>query len=164
MTVTHARTYTLCVAQYHRGHSFDGQQMPLHWALFLLPNATPESLRSSSSGKESADQVDHWGTCYQAIGNSDTFAFSRTEDECMEILTQEYRGCLSLGEIDPKRREEVDPLVQRVPVYRQRRDWNCQNWVLAAVDRLKASELVGENVTSSGVRNDLEDILRAWKP
>ncbi|KAH7884689.1 hypothetical protein F5I97DRAFT_1488063 [Phlebopus sp. FC_14] len=158
------QTQTLCVAHYWRGHAFDGQRLPLHWALFLISNATPESLRESSSGKESADEVDHWGTCYQAIGNIDTFAYSRTDDECMEILADEYRGCLPLGDIDNSRLEEVDSLLQQVAVYRAREDWNCQNWVLAALDKLKSKGLVAPNVTPNGVRNELEDILRAWKP
>ncbi|KAF9237644.1 hypothetical protein BU15DRAFT_63033 [Melanogaster broomeanus] len=136
--------------------------MPLHWALFLIPNATTQSLDASSSGTESAAQVDHWGTCYQAIGNIDTFAYS-SDHECMEILADEYRGCLPLGEIDISRCDEVELLMRQVSVYRGREDWNCQNWVLGAVEKLKAKGLVTPNVTPNGIRNELEDILRNWK-
>jgi hypothetical protein len=106
--------------------------------------------------------VDHWGTCYQAIGNIDTFAYSCTEDECMEILAEGYRGCLVVGQVDSFS-AEVDALLQRITVFRSREDWNCQNWVLAALERLKAFNYVASNVSDNGVRNELEDILTNWK-
>ncbi|KAJ8589542.1 hypothetical protein M405DRAFT_817844 [Rhizopogon salebrosus TDB-379] len=121
-----------------------------------------DSIEASSSGKECADQVDHWGTCYQAIGNTDTFAYSCTEDECMEILAEGYRGCLVVGQIDSFS-AEMDASLQRVTVFRRREDWNCQNWVLAALERLKAFNYVASNVSANGVRNELEDILTNWK-
>ncbi|KAF8842087.1 hypothetical protein BDN67DRAFT_948373 [Paxillus ammoniavirescens] len=155
-------TLKLCVAHYWRGYSFDGQRLPLHWALFLISNATPQSLGESKSGRESADGANHLGTCYQAIGNIDTFAYSETE-ECMEILAEEYRGCLPLGDINASRLVEVAVLMQQVRVHRGREDWNCQNWVLAAVEKLKAKGLVALDVTANGIRNELEDILREWK-
>ncbi|OJA16404.1 hypothetical protein AZE42_05505 [Rhizopogon vesiculosus] len=153
---------TLCVAQYWRGYDSNGRRMPLHWALFAISNADPDSIKASSSGQEHADQVDHWGTCFQAIGNIDTFTYSCTEDECMEILAEGYRGCLLVGNIDSFS-PDVDTLLQRVTVWRGREDWNCQNWVLGALERLKACNYVASNVTADGVRNELEDILKNWK-
>lgn len=157
-------TLTLCVAHYWRGHASDGQRLPLHWALFLVSNTTLQSLSASSSGREAAEQVDHWGTCYQAIGNIDTFTYSRTEYECMEILADAYRGCLPLGDIDPARSTQVERLMQQVVVHRGREDWNCQNWVLAAVDKLKANGLLPPHVSSDRIRSGLEDLLHKWKP
>lgn len=157
-------TLTLCVAHYWRGHASDGQRLPLHWALFLVSNTTLQSLSASSSGRETAEQVDHWGTCYQAIGNIDTFTYSRTEYECMEILADAYRGCLPLGDIDPARSTQVERLMQQVVVHRGREDWNCQNWVLAAVDKLKANGLLPPHVSSDRIRSGLEDLLHKWKP
>ncbi|KAF9223448.1 hypothetical protein BS17DRAFT_781878 [Gyrodon lividus] len=156
-------TVTLCIAHYWRGYSSDGLRMPLHWALFLISNATPQSLGASSCGRESADEVDHWGTCYQAIGNIDTFAYSQTDDECMEILAGQYRGCLPLGDVDVSRIDELGPLMRQVRVYRGRQDWNCQNWVLGAVEKLKVHGFVASNVTENGIRNELEDVLREWR-
>jgi len=158
--MTHART--LCVAQYWRGYDSNGRRMPLHWALFAISNADPDSIKASSIGKQQADQVDHWGTCYQAVGNIDTFSYSCTEDECMEILVGGYRGCLAVGQLDSFS-TEVDTLLQRVTVHRGRDDWNCQDWVLAALERLKACGYVASNITGNGVRNELEDILTNWK-
>jgi hypothetical protein len=112
---------TLCVAQYWRGYDSNGRRMPLHWALFAISNASLDSIEASSSGKEHADQVDHWGTCYQAIGNIDTFAYSCSEDECMEIHAEGYRGCLVVGQIDSFS-AEVDASLQRVTVFRSRED------------------------------------------
>lgn len=157
-------TLTLCVAHYWRGRASDGQRKPLHWALFLISNATPESLSRSSTGRDASEQVDHWGTCYQAIGNINTFAYSQTELECMEILADAYRGCLPLCNISLDRVPEAEHLMQQVPVYRGREDWNCQNWVLAAVDMLKGDGLLPPHVSSDRIRSGLEDILRKWKP
>lgn len=156
-------TLTLCVAHYWRGRSSDGQRLPLHWALFLISNATTVSLRFSSSGKEAAEEVDHWGTCFQAIGNIDTFTYSRTEYECMEILADAYRGCLPLGNIDLARSSEAERLMQQVVIHRGREDWNCQNWVLSAVDKLKANGILPPHVSSDLIRSGLEEVLRKWK-
>ncbi|KAG1747152.1 uncharacterized protein EDB91DRAFT_72056 [Suillus paluster] len=153
---------TLCVAQYWRGYDSNGQRMPLHWALFAISNASPDSLRATSSGKEQADQVDHWGTCYQAVGNIDTFTYSCMEDECMEILAEGYRGCLVVGKIDSFSAEEINTLLQQVTVYRGRENWNCQNWVLAALERLKSCNYVASCVSRDAVRSELEDILHDW--
>ena len=157
-----AEARTLCVAQYWRGYDFNGRRMPLHWALFAISNANPDSIKASSAGKEHAIQVDHWGTCYQAIGNIDTFAYSYIEDECMEILVEGYRGCLVVGKIDSFSEKGIDTLLRRVTVYRGRANWNCQDWVLAALERLKACDYVASTISSNGVRNELEDILNDW--
>ncbi|KAG0705719.1 hypothetical protein DFH29DRAFT_799598 [Suillus ampliporus] len=138
---------TICVAQYWRGLDSNGQRMPLHWALFAISNA---------------NQVDHWGTCYQAIGNTDTFTYSCMEDECMEILADGYRGCLVVGKIDSFPAEAIDTLLKQVTVYRGRENWNCQNWVLAALERLKCCNYVASSVSRDAVRHELEDILNNW--
>lgn len=155
-------TRILCVAQYWRGYDSNGCRMPLHWALFAISNADSDSIQASSSGKEQADQVDHWGACYQVIGNIDTFTYSCTEDECMEILAEGYRGSLVVGKIDSCL-AEMEKLLQRVTVCRGREDWNCQNWVLSALEKLKACNYVARNISGNGVRNELEDILTNWK-
>lgn len=80
----------------------------------------------------------------------------------MEILAEGYRGCLVVGEIDVFSEKEIGTLLQQVTVYRGRENWNCQNWVLAALERLKASNHIASNVSRDGVRNELEDILNDW--
>jgi hypothetical protein len=151
-------TRSLCVAQYWRGRDSNGQPLPLHWALFAIWNGTTDSL---SSAQYSAAN-DHWGTCYQAIGNSDTFTYSRTVDECMEILADEYRGCLVVGEVNGGDLEEIEKGLENITIYRHRIDWNCQNWVLAALERLKVRGCVGTNVTANGLRNELRDMWETW--
>lgn len=81
----------------------------------------------------------------------------------MEILADAYRGCLPLGNIDLARSAEVERLTQQVVVHRGREDWNCQSWVLAAVDKLKANGLLPPHVSSEDIRGRLEDVLRKWK-
>ncbi|KAH7927905.1 hypothetical protein BV22DRAFT_1193204 [Leucogyrophana mollusca] len=152
----------LCVAQYWRGLDSNGQPLPLHWALFALNGATRESLAVSSSAKGADGQNDHWGTCYQAIGNIDTFEYSCQELEYMELLAQDYRGCLCVGEIDASDLEEVGKLLEKVSVYRGREDWNCQNWVYGALEKLKRNGWVREEVTPNGVKNELNDVLERW--
>ena len=81
----------------------------------------------------------------------------------MEILASAYRGCLPIGNIDIARSAEAEHLMQQVGVHRGREDWNCQSWVLAAVDKLKASGLLPPHVSSDRIRSGLEDVLRKWK-
>ncbi|KAH7913190.1 hypothetical protein BJ138DRAFT_1146554 [Hygrophoropsis aurantiaca] len=153
----------LCVAQYWRGLNSDGVPMPLHWALFALDGATPESLAKSSGGKPEDDgQNDHYGTCYEAIGNIDTFEYSCKSDEIMEILAQNYRGCLCIGEIDAPKVAQLKDLLATVRVERGNENWNCQNWIYGAITKLKGKGWVKEEVTPSGVKNELEDILQNW--
>jgi len=104
------------------------------------------------------DLHDHLGVCFQAIGNMVNFEYSCTE-ECVEVLADEYRGCLLIVEGDYV---VVEDLVKRVQVYRGREDWNCQNWVLGAVEKLKRRGYVGENITANAIRHELDEMWKNW--
>jgi len=147
----------LCVAQYWRGRDGNGSAFPLHWALFAISNLTPEPLAFNKS----SDLYEHLGICFQVTGNTINFQFSCTE-ECMEVLADEYRGCLHVGDAKEEELSAVKDILSRVQVYRGREDWNCQNWVLAAVERLKQWGCVSANVTANGIRNELEDMWQNW--
>jgi len=149
-----SETRKLCIAQYWRGRDGNGRVLPLHWALFAISNLTPEPLATSRA----TDLHDHLGVCFQAIGNMVNFEYSCTE-ECVEVLADEYRGCLLIGEGDYA---VVEDLVKRVQVYRGREDWNCQNWVLGAVEKLKRRGCVGENVTANAIRHELDEMWKNW--
>lgn len=150
--------WKLCIAQYWRGHHSNGSALPLHWALFAISNLTPEPLAFNKS----SDLHEHLGTCFQVIGNTINYEFSCTE-ECMEVLADEYRGCLHVGNVIEEELSVVKDILSRVQVYRHREDWNCQNWVLAAVERLKQNGSISANVTANGIRNELEDMWRHWE-
>lgn len=147
-------TRKLCIAQYWRGRDSNGRALPLHWALFAISNLTPEPLATNRA----SDLHEHLGMCFQAIGNIVNFEYSCTE-ECVEVLADEYRGCLLIGEGDLT---VIEDLIKRVQVYRGREDWNCQNWVLGAVEKLKQKGYVGENVTANAIRHELDEMWRNW--
>ena len=58
---------------------------------------------------------------------------------------------------------KVNEVAVRVPIHRHRNDWNCQNWVIALLDRLKAFGFVPADVTESGIRNELMEQEKKWQ-
>jgi hypothetical protein len=157
-TPTRNPTRMLCIAQYWRVKRLDVDIKPIRWALFALWNGNAQSW----SHARASDELDHWGTCYQITGNQVTYAYSRTTDECMEILWDDYRGCLLLGEVKEENIEAMEKVLEKVPVHRHRSDWNCTDWVLAALDILKAEEYITKDIASDWVRREMEDLFRNW--
>jgi hypothetical protein len=67
-----------------------------------------------------------------------------------------YRGHVKVGEIPRSRLDELEVLLGGVPVDNTPgSSWNCQNWVLSALEYLKECGYVGaavdENFITSGL-------------
>jgi len=79
------------------------------------------------------------------------------------VLADEYRGCVHVGNAKEEELPMIKDVLSRVQVYRGREDWNCQNWVLSAVERLKQCGCICGNVTGNAIRNELEQIWQNWE-
>lgn len=111
--ITEMATSTLSVAHY--GHPL--LKGARHWSLLL-----------------------HLGEgcaiAYQLTGSTDVYEFKQPEEgEFME--SQTYMGRVAVGSIDLARQEDLLKVLGNVPITRGDLQWNCQNWVVAALEALR---------------------------
>ena len=136
----------IVVAHYDRGQDSTGKVAPFHWSV-LIP--------ISPAG------VDAYA--YQVLGNMDTFEFPNAMVEPSFAKHSAYRGAVVVGGVSESELSIVNEVAARVPVHRHRDDWNCQNWVIAFLERLKPFGFVPANVTESGIRNELMEQEKKWQ-
>ena len=136
--------YDVGVAQYERGSPSNPQ--PYHWAIMLR-----KSVR------------DAW--FYQIEGNSDCYGLSPFLLKHCFKKSGAYRGAIRIGAIEANDRSRFEEILRKVPIYRNRPDWNCQNWVVAAIERLQAAGFLQRDIVFSqqALLNDLKDVEESWQ-
>lgn len=132
----------LGVSQYER---WENKDLPYHWAIMLR------------FSKDSA-----W--FYQIRGTPDTFELAPFDLKKGFSKSGTYRGSLKIGQIQAVEREAFEEVIQSVPIHLRRTDWNCQNWVVSALERLQAAGFLSKGVTfnQQGLLNDLKEVNEKW--
>ncbi|PCH33557.1 hypothetical protein WOLCODRAFT_147648 [Wolfiporia cocos MD-104 SS10] len=139
-------TYVLEITQSWRGKDYMGNIMPLHWAITAQTGGT--------------DRIPT-GHIYNAAGNIDTFFYEELHDT--PLRNANWRGTLAVCTIPKDRLPDVERMFARVPVIRQDRNWNCQNWVHAALRELKDHEFDVKVVSWEGLKRAMNELLEAWE-
>lgn len=136
----------IIVAHYDRGKDSTGAIAPFHWSI-LIP-IPPTNVNAYA---------------FQILGNMDTFELSSGSIEASYAKHEAYRGAVVVGAVHENEISKVNEVAARVAIYRYRGDWNCQNWVMATLERLKPVGIVDPQVTESGVRNELAEQEARWQ-
>ena len=132
------------VAQY--GHT----RLPgaKHWAIVVLKDL--EKLR---------------GIAFQVTGSTNTYEVKRPEE--VELLcSTTYMGNVKVGSVCGDYAlgaESTAPstIIQHTPVVRGDLNWNCQNWVVAALKCLKdAHHNISEEITLGGLQAQFAQVQR----
>lgn len=77
-------------------------------------------------------------TAYQTTGSTETYTLK--PPELVDLSTDNtFMGKVDVGLIDLDKVEEFERVLGGVGVTRGRLDWNCQNWVVEALGKLKES-------------------------
>ncbi|KAI0923472.1 hypothetical protein AcV5_009010 [Taiwanofungus camphoratus] len=114
---------TLSVA--HFGHPL--LKGAKHWSLLLL----------NSDGRAVA---------YQVTGSTDTYEFKEPED--IEYKKdQTYMGKVDVGHVDMMKQAEMLEVLRKVRITRGDLNWNCQNWVVAALKELSEGGFAVDTLT-----------------
>ncbi|TFK56186.1 hypothetical protein OE88DRAFT_1652821 [Heliocybe sulcata] len=108
-----------------------------HWAL-LLPTTNQSYV------------------AYQISGSTDTYEVKPPED-VRPAEDSTYLGKVEVGHVENDQREKLEKAVQAIAVTRGDLSWNCQNWIIEVLGKLKAE---GFAVTNYSLR-ELQDLLAA---
>ena len=136
----------IIVAHYDRGKDSTGAIAPFHWSILIpIPPTGTDAY------------------AFQILGNMDTFELSSATIEPKYAKHEAYRGAVVVGSVPENELSRVNEVASRVAIYRYRNDWNCQNWVIATLDRMKPYGFVGANVTENGIRNELAEQEARWQ-
>ncbi|KAI0940905.1 hypothetical protein AcV7_003153 [Taiwanofungus camphoratus] len=114
---------TLSVA--HFGHPL--LKGAKHWSLLLLNS-------------------DGCAVAYQVTGSTDTYEFKEPED--IEYKKdQTYMGKVDVGHVDMMKQAEMLEVLRKVRITRGDLNWNCQNWVVAALKELSEGGFAVDTLT-----------------
>lgn len=134
----------IVVAQY--GHA----KLPgaRHWAIVVITN-----------------QENMKGIAFQVTGSTNTYEIKQPEEvELLRLTT--YMGNIKVGTVyrDYAFGEDSTALfaiIQNTPVVRGNRNWNCQNWIVDALKRLKdAQHNISEEISLEGLQAQLSRAQR----
>jgi hypothetical protein len=98
-----------------------------HWAIVVITDSTKLK-----------------GTAFQLTGSTTTYQAKQPEE--VELLhSQSYMGSVKVGMVHRDRAFGVDgtalgTIIQATEVVRGSLQWNCQNWVVAALKRLRDAQ------------------------
>jgi hypothetical protein len=135
--------YDVLVAQY--GHP--NLQGAKHWAIIVVTD--PQELT---------------GWAYQIEGSTQTYKV-KAPQEVRVLDSDTYMGSVKVGCIDTGLTFGSDPrslhtILMNNPVVKGDLQWNCQNWVVGGLERLKGAQHDINQVTVQGLQNALADAKR----
>jgi hypothetical protein len=107
-----------------------------HWSLHLL-NKSPEAL------------------VYQITGSTTSYAYAPPEGQIEPEKTDSFLGKVKVGEVDSSRIEEFEKLLEDVPIIRGDTNWNCQDWIVAALKTLGKKDFDVRTPTKESLNEEL---------
>ncbi|KAH7139218.1 hypothetical protein B0J11DRAFT_575136 [Dendryphion nanum] len=148
--------YTLYLITYDRGrYPITNEIKPYHWLFFI---------QTSSSGSQTL------GIAHHLRGMPGAFHYSGPEtldlDQSSTSLAEaaDLVRCvppkekLEIGEVEEEKMDRVREVFEEVGIVRtEYRGWNCQNWGMEALERLRGEACVYEWITGEGVRRWLKE-------
>ena len=102
---------------------------------------------------------------FQLEGNYDTFRYEYSYDnKFSESESSSMRGGVRIGEIQPDAVLWLREKLREVRVVRHDPDFDCQNWILEAIQCLKdVGGIIYSGITERGVRQGLYEEKERWE-
>ncbi|KAA1469201.1 hypothetical protein DENSPDRAFT_772818 [Dentipellis sp. KUC8613] len=94
------------------------------------------------------------GRIFELRGNSDSFTYIAEDTRTFE-RSPDLRGGCQVGWVAPDAVEWLTQRIAAIPVVRNDRNWDCQNWMLAVLQLLKGDQLVFPYVAEGWLRQEL---------
>lgn len=101
---------------------------------------------------------------FQITGSTNTYEVKQPEE--VELLhSNTYMGSVSVGTVHRDyafgaEGTALATIVQRTPVVRENLNWNCQNWVIAALKRLKDAQYDISEVSVEELQTQFTQVQR----
>ena len=141
-----SRRLEVIVRQLHRGRGSEGNVLPYHWAILFHEKSNFHEAR-----------------VYQVAGNIDTFLLDTFHVERDFTKPEGYRGAVKVGTIDKGDVPRAEQIFRDIPVYRHRTDWNCQNWCMSALSRMRAAGITDATKSETMLRDELSEQDNLWE-
>ena len=83
-------------------------------------------------------------TIYQVTGSAYTFAFDKSElEKKLDKSKRFFQAIHVMDALDDS--EEAERVLEQVEIDNKNPSWNCQDWVMAALESLKDEQLIPEH-------------------
>jgi len=101
---------------------------------------------------------------FQLKGNYDTFLYDYDYDTKFSELASAARGGILIGVIPSGKLSWLKEKLKEVQVSHHNPEFDCQNWVLEAIQLLKETEgIINSGITEKKVRQELEEEEGRWE-
>lgn len=135
--------YTLYLVTYDRGtHLNTGIKKPYHWSFFV---------------QKELQGAKNLGVAHQLRGMPGAYYYQGPEDVDLN-KSGSRKEQLEIGEVDPAK---LDLIHERLKECRidtvESSGWNCQDWALEGLEKLRAEGFVDETYTAEVVKNWLKE-------
>ncbi|KAF3922491.1 hypothetical protein AA313_de0209261 [Arthrobotrys entomopaga] len=111
-------TLQIYIAAYDRGVDANGVAKPDHWAIIV------------------SKSLSHAGTAHHVIHGHPLFEYRPREDVYV-LKSQSLAHVLNIGRVYEKDAAKLAEVFEKIEVNNVDKSWNCQNWVLEAVQGIK---------------------------
>ncbi|TFK73401.1 hypothetical protein BDN72DRAFT_834809 [Pluteus cervinus] len=111
-----------------------------HWSFLLQMN----------------DQLENF-MAYQVTGSTDNYEVKEPE-LVSPRKSQAFMGMVQVGHIEEHRRQEFVDVIVAVPVTRGNTAWNCQNWIIEALNVAKTKGFKVDAHTLTGLQEILATV------
>ena len=101
---------------------------------------------------------------FQLKGNYDTFHYDYSHITNRFLESSSVRGGIQIGDIRSDALLWLKEKLEEVQVIRHNPDFDCQNWVLGAIQLLKeVGDIIYSGITEEGVRQELQKEEERWE-
>jgi hypothetical protein len=135
--------YTLYLVTYDRGrHPLTDKILPRHWSFFVQVEVDGEK---------------NLGIAHQLRGMPGNFRYNGPEEVDLN-KSSSLKTELQIGEVDAARLDSLYNCLKECRIDQSESSgWNCQDWALDGLEKLKAEGFVYEEYTQEMVKNWLKE-------
>jgi hypothetical protein len=103
------------------------------------------------------------GVAYQITGSTTTYEVKEPE-EVRLLQSKSFMGCVEVGSMKKghafgTERTSAESIIRETEVVKGNIRWNCQNWVVAALRRLRDAQYDISDVSLEGLQDQLAQVV-----
>jgi hypothetical protein len=135
--------HNLCVATYERGtYAATGKIKPYHWSYFI---------------QSKAEQGQRPGIMHQLRGMPGNFYYNGVEQVDFD-KSDPRKEEVEVGEVEDSKLDRIHEILKEIRIeYCESSGWNCQDWMLDGLEKLKEEGFIHDYLTKDALKHWLKE-------
>ncbi|OBZ66733.1 hypothetical protein A0H81_13192 [Grifola frondosa] len=138
----------ILVSQYNRVNAPSNAQYGFHWEICI----------QSGFDKDRCPL----GYVYHIVGSTASYGYQKMEG-VRYTTSENWRGSFEVGRIKEQDLPAIERNLSQVQILKDDPNWNCQNWVIAALRKLTAQGFINAHYSMEALQHQMNILNEQWE-